>query len=250
MNAPQYMRATTTHVRRGMIRNAFTYGVDMVLVDPEAPAKGPALFSRNRFNLMAVHDRDHGGPMGQGRGAAWLRNVLKTHGFDDPALRLRLLTQPRFLGYGFNPASFWLVFSGADLVAYVAEVSTPFGDRHSYLCYAPDHAAISADTKITAPKALHVSPFQEVKGSYDFRIHQSPDRLAIRISHKNGPHGVIATLTGPVMPLKDRHILWAAIRRPFGALRVMVLIHTQALRLKLKGARYRTRPTPPTHEVT
>jgi hypothetical protein len=30
----------------------------------------------------------------------------------------------------------------------------------------------------------------------------------------------------------------------------MALIHWQALILKLKGARYRTRPTPPTHEVS
>ena len=65
----EHIAGTTTHVRRGAIRNRFRYGVDYVLLDAEAPVRGPALFSRNRFNLASVHDVDHGGPLKAGRGA-------------------------------------------------------------------------------------------------------------------------------------------------------------------------------------
>lgn len=251
MSVPvEHMVGTTTHVRRGAIRNRFRYGVDYVLIDPEAEQPAPALFARNRFNLASVHDRDHGGPMGAGRGARWARDVLADAGLDLAGVRLTLLTQPRFLGYGFNPVSFWLAREDGALRAVIAEVSTPFGDRHSYLCHLPEFAEITRGVRIHAPKALHVSPFQEVAGGYEFVFDLRPARTRIAILHRNGAEGVIATLSGAHRPLTNTGLLAAALRRPFGALRTMALIHWQALRLKLKGARYRRRPEPPAHEVS
>ena len=246
----EHVAGVTMHARRGRVRHRFRYGVDFVLIDAEAQIAGPRLFSRNRFNLMAVHDRDHGGPIGQGRGPIWARGVLAGQGLDRPDLTLMLLTQPRYLGYGFNPVSFWLVMDGAALVAAIAEVSTPFGDRHSYLCHLPFYAAITPDAVIETPKSLHVSPFQEVAGSYRFRFAISAARIDISILHRHGDEGVLATLSGPRQPLTTAILLGASLRRPLGALRGSLLIHWQALRLKLKGAAYRRRPTPPTTEVT
>ncbi|TNJ41451.1 DUF1365 domain-containing protein [Phaeobacter sp. B1627] len=247
---PEHIAGVTTHTRRGAIRHRFRYGVDYVLIDPEADAKAPGLFSRNRFNLTSVHDRDHGGPIKSGGGASWALEVLAADGLRDPRVQLMLLTQPRFLGYGFNPVSFWLAMQDGALVAAIAEVSTPFGDRHSYLCRLPGFAPITKDCRITTPKSLHVSPFQEVAGSYEFGFDIRPDRIAIHILHRNGTEGVVATLSGTRSPLTNTRLINASLRRPFGALRTIILIHWQALRLKLKGARYRTRPIPPSKEVT
>jgi len=61
---------------------------------------------------------------------------------------------------------------------------------------------------------------------------------------------VIATLTGRRRQLSNGSILRAALRRPFGAFRTIALIHWQALKLKLKGAPYRSRPLPPKQEVS
>jgi DUF1365 family protein len=248
--APEHIAGETVHTRRGAISHGFRYGVDFVLIDPEADVSGPRLFSRNRFNLASVHDRDHGGPLKGGRGAKWARDVLLAHGLTDPDLQLRLLTQPRLLGSGFNPVSFWLAEQGPLLVAIIAEVSTPFGDRHSYLCHLPDYAPITSEARISKPKSLHVSPFQEVKGRYEFKFDIRPDKIAIRILHRNGDKGVVATLTGPRARLTNTSVIKAVLRGPLSAFRTLMLIHWQALRLKLKGARYRTRPTPPKTEVT
>ena len=247
---PEHVAAVTTHTRRGAIRHRFRYGVDFVLIDSEAQATGPGLFSRNRFNLSSVHDRDHGGPLNAGRGAPWAREVLAAHGLGAKSSQLLLLTQPRFLGYVFNPVSFWLAMDGDALVAVIAEVSTPFGDRHSYLCHLPDFAPIAGDTRISSPKSLHVSPFQQVAGSYEFHFDIRIDRISIHILHRNGAEGVMATLSGPRSKMTNTGLLRASLRRPLGALRTIMLIYWQALRLRSKGARYRTRPTPPTTEVT
>ncbi|QXT40098.1 DUF1365 domain-containing protein [Gymnodinialimonas ceratoperidinii] len=247
---PEHIAGATMHRRKGEIRHMFRYGVDYVLIDPEASAPGPLLFSRNRFNLFSVHDADHGGPLTDERGPVWARQVLADHGLGDRPVQLRLLTQPRFLGYVFNPVSFWLVLEGDTLIAVIAEVSTPFGDRHSYLCHTPGFGPIERETRIHAPKSLHVSPFQEVKGSYAFTFDIQDTVIDIRILHSNGDEGVLATLTGPRAPLTNAGILGASLRRPLGAIRTIALIYWQALRLKLKGATYRTRPTPPKTEVT
>lgn len=248
--ASEHIRATTTHTRLGEISHTFSYGVDYVLVEPEAKQKRPLLFSRNHFNLMSVHDSDHGGPQKQGQGAPWARKQLEDHGLDTKDVRLFLLTQPRCLGYVFNPVSFWLAYKNDDLIAVISEVSTPFGDRHSYLCTADDQGGIVAATELQKPKQLHVSPYQEVKGGYRFKFDIRSSKLAIRILHENGNQGLSANLIGKRSPLTSLGILAALARRPFGAMRTIALIYWQALRLKLKGATYRRRPEPPKAEVS
>lgn len=246
---PRHLTGYTTHARRGGLRNAFRYGVDYVLLDPRSDA-GPALFSRNRWNLASVHDRDHGGPPKQGRGVIWAEAVLRNAGLDPAQLQILLLTQPACLGYIFNPVSFWLVYDGEDLRAVIAEVSNTFGDRHSYFCARPGFAPITAQNSLSAQKIFHVSPFQEVAGEYRFIFDLTETRVAIRIAHKNGSEGVIATLIGDCTPLCNTGLIAAALRRPLGAMRTIALIYWQALKLKLKGARYRRRPAPPEQEVS
>ena len=104
--------------------------------------------------------------------------------------------------------------------------------------------------QLQAQKIFHVSPFQEIGGHYQFNFDISHKRIAIRIAHKNGAEGVIATLVGDRTPLTNRGLLSALLRRPVGAMRVIALIHWQALWLKLKGAPYKPRPTPPEQEVS
>ncbi|MCC6007517.1 MAG: DUF1365 domain-containing protein [Rhodobacteraceae bacterium] len=251
--APEHVAGHTFHGRRGVVSNAFRYRVDYVVIDPEdAAAPRPRLFSRNRANLTALYDADHGGPPRAGRGAAWLREVLAAH--DLGAVcdgRLLLMAQPRVLGHVFNPVSFWLVHDreGA-LRVVVPEVSNTFGDRHSYLCHNADLSPIRPDQVLTARKVFHVSPFQPMEGGYTFRFDIRPDRVFIRIDYGHGAGGLIATLMGLRAPLTNGAILRAALARPFGSRRVLGLIHWQALKLWWKGALFHRRPAPPPEEVS
>lgn len=250
MSGVDHIAGETYHGRRGDTRNAFRYSIDYVLVDAEAPVTGPMLFSRNRRNLAALDDRDHGGAPGRGRGAAWVRKALDDALLPQPA-RIELLAQPKILGHIFNPVSFWLCRdAGGALRVVVAEVTNTYGDRHSYLCHRDDLGEITASDRLEARKCLHVSPFQPVEGGYAFRFDISESAIDIRIDYLRGNGGLVATLRGPRRPLTSRTILAACLRRPFGSRRVLALIHWQALKLWWKGAAFRPRPEPPAHEVS
>ena len=243
---------STYHARRGRVQNAFRYDVEYTFcrVHPN-PWRGGRLLGRNRPAFAMIRDADHG--RGGPNMAAWALEQARFHGARESALHeVWLLTQPRTLGFLFNPVSFWF-FRDADGAtrAVLAEVNNTFGDRHSYLCFLPGFSAIGPDDAITAQKVFHVSPFQEVEGTYRFTFDLQDDAVDIRIDHRrDGGQGVIATLSGPLAPVTAKRMLGVILRRPLGAIRVFALIHWQAIKLKLKGAPYRVRPLPPKEEVS
>jgi len=243
------IRGETFHGRKGAVTNAFRYSVDYLLLDPDN-ATGPSLFSRNARNLVALHDTDHGGVPRQGRGTAWVREVLAAHGLGG-GQRILLLAQPRVMGHVFNPVSFWLCYDhSGDLCVVIAEVSNTFGDRHSYLCHRDDRAPITREDTIHARKIFHVSPFQPVAGAYVFRFDIRADRIGIWIDYTTPTGGLFTNLTGPRVVLTNTGILATCLRRPFGSRRVLALIHWQALKLALKRVKFYRRPTPPGEDIS
>lgn len=245
-----HIAGETYHGRRGAIKNAFRYGIDYVLVDADAPVKGPGLFARNGGNVMSLHDSDHGGAPKAGRGAAWVRDVLKEHQIRLDG-RIDLLAQPRLLGHVFNPVSFWLCHDADGvLCCVIAEVTNTFGQRHSYLCHHDDMRPITKDETLAATKIFHVSPFQPVEGGYTFRFDISDSHVHIIIDYSRGNGGLVATLKGGRAPLTNASITKAALRRPFGSRRVLALIHWQAIKLWWKKATFRSCPEPLDTEVS
>lgn len=249
MTGVQHLRGETFHGRKGAVRNSFRYSVNYVLLNPET-ADGLALFSRNRRNLTSLHDIDHGGMPKAGRGVAWVRDVLAAHNLPGHE-HICLLAQPRVLGHVFNPVSFWLC-SDADnqLRVVIAEVSNTFGDRHSYLCHRDDLGPLTREDTLAARKIFHVSPFQPIEGGYSFRFDIRSDRIGIWIDYSTATGGLYTNLIGPLVPLTNRGIIATCLRRPFGSRRVLALIHWQAIKLAIKGAPFRSRPTPPADDVT
>lgn len=95
-----------------------------------------------------------------------------------------LVTTARFLGYQYNPVSFWYLYDGKRaLTAVIVEVNNPFGERHLYYLPAGSRpkkltdsvvlgmgdsktASLSARFSQTWAKNFHVSPFNSRKGSY------------------------------------------------------------------------------------
>lgn len=242
--------AAITHARRGALRHSFRTRADHVLLAPES-ARPPRGLSLDSFNLLALYRRDHGGARGAGTGADWAWDQFDQAGLPRaPGRVLALLTQPRFLGYWFNPVSFWMLLEGDALCAVIAEVNNTFGQRHSYLLAPPDGAPITAATRLSARKVFHVSPFQDVAGEYRFRFALRPDSLSILIAQIDGEAGVETAMTGALRPLTTKAIVAGALRRPGGALRVIAQIYWHALHLKLKGAAYRPLPPAPHEEIS
>ena len=250
MSNVDYIEGWTWHGRKGDLENAFRYSVDYVMFNATHKILGPALFSRNAAGVFSVYDTDHGGPPNRGRGVAWVKDVLRSHGVELEG-DILLLAQPRVLGHVFNPVSFWLCHNATgDICAVISEVTNTFGDRHSYLCHHDDLRPILPTDTLSAQKIFHVSPFQPIDGNYVFRFDIRPDKIGIWIDLQIPGGGVMANLIGPRRPLRTVDILRALLRRPFGSRRVLGLIHWQAFKLWRKGAKYRKRPPPPETEVS
>ncbi|KAJ6443275.1 hypothetical protein O9K51_04454 [Purpureocillium lavendulum] len=119
----------------------------------------------------------------RGRGDLGLRgkldNYLKSQGADPADFpHAYLLTAARFLGYHFNPVSFWYLYSADKVLsAVVLEVNNTFGERRPYLLlrdfaeetkHLAGRNAVSPATRVkgSLAKDFHVSPFNSRKGSY------------------------------------------------------------------------------------
>lgn len=245
------VEAKVFHGRKGRVRNAFTYRTDFVLARVDQPlGNAPRLLSLRGFGLWSLRGRHYGD--GSQSLNARAEEVLRISCLDDEGAQVWLLTQPACLGYSFNPVSFWFVLdrSGA-LRAVVSEVNNTSGDRHCYLSRRNDRGAIVPSDVIPATKHFYVSPFQPVDGGYRFQFNAGQEQVSVRIFYdSDSDDGLSTSLTGNIRPLTNKALALSFLRLPFGPARVMALILWQALRLKLKGARYRSRPSPPVADVT
>lgn len=152
-----------------------------------------------------------------------------------------LLAYPRVLGYVFNPISIWYAFGPDDrLRALIHEVRNTFGDKHIYVV-----AVDPQSPRHEFDKALHVSPFMDVDGRYQFSLNVPGDRLVVGIDHSDADGSLLrASLTARRLPFTDANLLRLFATHPLLTMKVMVGIHWQALRLWAKGAVYRPRPQP------
>ena len=211
-------RGHLMHARSGEFRRAFRYPVFMAAIDPsELPEldRRLRLFSYNRRGLYSLADRDYTTPL---------------------ARATRLVTNLRAFGYLFNPVSFFLHYDGARIDSVVAEVNNTYGGRH---CYELPPYRVE--------RVFFVSPFLHGELTYDFTF-DAPldgDHLAIgmHVRDRAGKGVFAARFAGTRTPLSDRALAAATLRYPAMTAQVIGLIHWQALKLHLLGARYE-RPRP------
>lgn len=261
--APQLCFGLVRHARQRPARHAFAYRVFFLRLPLRAIGAnglGTRLLSRNRFNLMSFHDRDHGD--GERPLVEWIDELLAREGIRDADGEVWLQTFPRVLGYVFNPVSFWFCHRADGVLrAVLCEVNNTFGERHCYLL--DTGAPIGNGQELRARKVFHVSPFCRVEGGYRFRFaHRAPDeteRAAVGAAERSlacvdyddadGP--LLATsIAGVAHPLTDGAAAKAFLTHPMMTLRVVVKIHWQAFRLWRRRVPFHRKPSPPAFEVT
>lgn len=240
---------TVRHRRQRPVANRFRYRVYQLLLDLDevvAIARRIPFFSHNRFNLVSFYDRDHMGgadaPL-RSKLARW----LAARGLELGASRVMLLTNPRILGYVFNPVSYYYVFDERDELRFVvAEINNTFGETY---CYLLDDLAPRGGRALVASrrKVFHVSPFIEIDGiDYDWIITPPEQRLTVHIDEfRAGDKFFDATLNLRRRPLTASRLAWALVRYPHMTARTIFLIHWQALKLWWRGAPFHRKPEPP-----
>ena len=243
---------TVTHQRWKPKRHSLRYRVFSLLVDlDELPrlTRRLRLFSRNRFNLFSLMDRDFGAGDG-GALKPWVAAQLAAAGLESSDIEVSLLCYPRILGYAFNPLSVFFCRRARDgaLIAILYEVHNTFGERHCYLI------PTGGDEKLVrqeCEKSFYVSPFIAMQATYRFDILPPGERLAVAI-HQSDSDGRLldASFVAKRAPLSDAKLLSLLATHPLMALKVIGGIHWEALRLWLKGVKLVDRPKAPAHLVT
>lgn len=251
MTASALYTGTVVHQRFRPKPHRLRYRMAQLLVDIDEvdPLAGRLrLFSHNRFNLVAFHDRDYGDRSGSDlRGQ--IEALLRTAGIDFDGGPIRLLTMPRILGHVFNPISTWFCHArDGSLTATVYEVTNTFRDRHFY--------AIPADAEGGAvhqscDKALYVSPFMDMDMRYDFALRPPGRSVSLTVTGSDpGGKLIVAGFAGKRRTLDDKALLGLLLGLPLLTLRVVAGIHWEALKLWMKGIGIRRHPAPPEAQVT
>jgi DUF1365 family protein len=232
------------HHRLTPRKNRFSYRIFLFCLDlDEIPAVCTKTrgFSHNRFNLYSFRDRDHLTVTGGGTVKQNLAAYLGRHGVEFPESgRALLLTLPRVLGYIFNPVSFYFCFDAAGLpLCAVAQVGNTFGEMKPYLLAKPDTGGVF---RLRTPKHFYVSPFSALDLEFDFKLRIPGEHLEIHINDWQGRDQVLlSALTGTRLPLTAGRLAWLTLKFPLVTLKVIFLIHWQALLLWLKRLPYHSK---------
>lgn len=242
------------HRRMFPVRYRFVYKVFSLLLDLDRIGEAAAAsrwFSRNRFNLLSFYDRDHG----PGDGSSlrdWLTGQIARMGLELPIQRIEIQCFPRILGHVFNPLSLWFCYGPDDQpVAVLAEVHNTFGERHSYLLHRGGEPMPWPVLRHSHAKEFHVSPFIGMEADYRFRFARKGDEQSTVIhEYQDQQLMLIAVQRGETRAFSDANLLRALSRFPFVTLKVVAMIHWQALKIWWRGGRYFPKPQPPLKEVS
>lgn len=217
-----------THIRRTPWKRTFAYRSAMWVVDIDRIAARRRIADFFKGAVVATDHLD--GKGGTLRDA--LTRFADQEGIDLRDARVLLAAQPRAYGFCFNPISVWWCLDPRDdVIVTLVEVHNTYGDRHAYLLR-PD-----ADGRAQVDKAMYVSPFHGVDGSYDVIAPVPSDRLDISVALRTGDGARFsASLVGRQLASPP---CWTAS----ASLRDSVRIRVHGITLLLRGLPIQPRPT-------
>ena len=227
-----------SHCRLKPKRHEFSYPVFMLylkLDELQETAKTTWGLSHNHWNLFSIHDRDHidlGIPGGITPNLlAWLEKQGKT--FPEKP-EIYLMTFPTVLGYGFNPISFYYLYSRENkLIAVVAEVVNTFREMKLFLI---DNCDANGIWNARLKKNFYVSPFSDPGLEFDFRIGAPEKTWRVNIDdYEHEERIFLSSIRGKAYPFSSSRMLWYFLKYPFLSFFIIGRIHWHAFLLWKKG---------------
>lgn len=235
------------HRRFRPVAHEFEYPLFMTMLDidhiPELMRISP-LCSYNRWNWASFDERDHfGDPRRTLRQR--LESDAKENGAEFPAGgRIFLLTHLRYLGYNFNPVSFFYCCdSGGAVHTILSEVNNTFGETRNYWLTRRNQVSVGPGRSYQFAKEFHVSPFIGPDCDYQFSFNDPGEALTVHIGvAEQGDALLDATLTLRRLPWSAAALHRTLIRHPWMTARVIGAIHWQAVKLLLKKTPFVSHP--------
>ena len=219
--------------------HSFSYPVFMAFLNidriPELMRVSP-FAGYNRWSWTGYCERDHFGDPKKSLRERLVQDAA-SNGIILPDGPIFLLTHLRYLGYVFNPVSFYYCYDrNENLALLLAEVNSTFGESHNYWLTAANQRESTAAKRYETAKQMHVSPFMGMGLDYDWIFTPPGTRL---VAHMNTVQGGKAFFDA-TLQLEHRSWTRRALHRtllayPFMTLHVIAGIHWEALKLWAKG---------------
>lgn len=260
----QFLEGSIRHRRLSPVEHSFTYPIGLYGIDLSEWQYLDGLaggFSSRGFNWIWLRRKDYFVPALGELEPAVRRHVALATGWR-PTGPIELVTHPRYLGYSFNPVSFYFCYAAEDIgsdnpiprVILAQITNTPWNERHTYCLEAgPVHAGRDGwrTLRFRFHKAFHVSPFNPMDQTYDWLFSFQPGRLRVHMNvHEPDRKKFDATLVVQRRPLTRKTMEDSIRRYPFETLKGVLGIYWNALKLKLKGAVFHSHSSPPeNHQV-
>jgi uncharacterized protein len=234
------------HRRFGSVAHSFRYRAFMPLFDlEELPGvlDPIPLWSARRPAPARFREADHL-PDGEGPLALRARDLVQARLGRRPRGPVRLLANPRYLGVRFNPVSF-LFLHGEDggLDSVIAEVTnTPWRERTEYVL---DARRAESQQHVTATfrKRMHVSPFQPMEQTYEISLTRPSERFGVVIRNlERGRPVFVASMGLRRHEITRGRMLRLLFGYPPMTITTLARIYANALRLKVRGARFHPHP--------
>ena len=228
------------HRRRVTPAHKFHYAMRLFLVDLD---ELPTLIANTKFWSMrkgfASFDRENFVPSASPDIKSAVIDIVQQQTGARFSGKVFMLAAPKVAGIGFNPLTLYYCFADSNLRYIVAEVrNTPWMERH---CYVLD---MTLAESLTHDKAFHVSPFMDMHQKYHWTLPVPSEDLHVVIRNvQNDCVSFTATLSlkrvkSLTAEVLDRELIshWPQ------ALKTVIGIYWQAVKLLIKGARFYAHP--------
>lgn len=252
----QWLEGSVRHRRVRPTSHQFEYSTGMLALDLDewdSATRISPLFSLERFNWLSLRRDDYFQPERGTLDHAIRDHVEQSTGWR-PDGRVELITHPRYLGYVFNPVSFYFCYEkgeepldGAVPRVIAAQITnTPWHERHVYCLEttgAHPNSAGWRTERFGFKKRFHVSPFNGMEQVYQWTFSFRGPELRIHMNVLEGDQKHFdATLVVHRAPLTRKELHRSLRRFPLEAIKVTTGIYWHALKLKLKGTPFYNHP--------